>query len=117
MNTPEDRPMKTYADSTIKSAVLRLFRRFPILSNEVIFRIVIIVLMLPLIVLLHRWKGECTCEDQIQDQRLTATSLKQNKQVQTYLKTRDNPVMCEARRQELLRKLEQEQKLRKAHAL
>ena len=95
-----------------QNTIVRLFRRFPILTNEGIFRMVIIFLMFPLIVLLNRWKGECTCEDQIQDQSLASTKFKQDKQVQTYLKTRDNLVMCEARRQVLLKKLEKEKKVK-----
>jgi len=95
-----------------QNTIVRLFRRFPILTNEGIFRIVIILLMFPLVVLLNRWKGECTCEDQIQDQRLVATRFKRDKQVQAYLKTRDNLVMCEARRQELLKKMGKEKNLR-----
>lgn len=52
----------------------------------------------------------CTCEDQITDLRLETLARQGNKQVMYYQRERESVIICAAKREELLKKLEQEKR-------
>lgn len=90
------------------------YRRTPVLRHidPIAFPVILVGMML--VVIFPR--GECTCEEQVPDQAISAMAVKGNKEAQLYLNSRDNALLCAARRQELLRKLENS-KQKKQHRL
>lgn len=98
-----------YIDQQTWKIMGRIYRRFPFLTNTIVVKIIFILLSVPAVILLNRWQGECTCADQIPDKKLEARALRGDSAVLAYLKTKDNTVMCAARRAELTRKLEKEE--------
>lgn len=54
----------------------------------------------------------CTCEDQVTDLRLETLARQGNKQVINYQQERESVIICAAKREELLKRLEQQEKQR-----
>ncbi|RYD98760.1 MAG: hypothetical protein EOP54_06570 [Sphingobacteriales bacterium] len=90
------------------------YRSNPILKhiNPLAFPMLLVAMLL--VVIFPR--GECTCEEQVPDQTISAMAVKGNKEARLYLNSRDNALLCAARRQELLKKLENS-KQKKQHRL
>jgi len=97
--------MKTQDNAWIKMG--RLYRRVPILGfiNPLFFPVIILVGLF-VYTLIYGEEPVCTCEQQIRDDELTEMGKAGNREVQAYLNHIDDYLNCEARRQELLRKME-----------
>ena len=57
-------------------------------------------------------RKNCTCEDQVTDLRLETLARQGNKQVMHYQQERESVIVCAAKREELLKRLEQQEKQR-----
>jgi len=84
------------------------YQRTPVLREINPFTFPAIVLMMLLRIVIPR--GHCTCGDQFPDQHLSTIASEGNKEVKAYLSITENPLLCEARRQELLKKLKLKKK-------
>jgi hypothetical protein len=84
--------------------------RTPILKHINPFFFLVFLLGTVLVLIIPR--GDCTCEEMLPDQSLQSKEMQNNKEVQAHLKARDNVIICAARQQELLEKLEKEKRLR-----
>lgn len=91
------------------------YRRTPVLKHidPIAFPVILISIMLLLIFP----RGECTCEEQLPDKSISAMAVKGNAEALSYLNAKDNALLCAARRQELLRKLEEEKKTKRQYKL
>ncbi|MGY0039317.1 hypothetical protein [Pedobacter sp. NJ-S-72] len=86
------------------------YTKTPILKHINPFFFLVFLLATTLVLIIPR--GNCTCEEQLPDQALQSRELQNNKEVQAHLKARDNVIICAARQQELLEKLEKGKRLR-----
>lgn len=84
------------------------YKRTPVLKHIDPFGIMMAILAIILAVIFPQ--GDCTCGDQIADQKLEVMGKQGNKEVQHYMQSRDNAILCASKRQELLKKLEREAK-------
>ncbi|TCD01239.1 hypothetical protein [Pedobacter psychroterrae] len=79
------------------------YRHNPILKHLDPYLFLWVLLLFALVSIVPR--GNCTCEDQYPDQQLSMLAKAGNKEVAAHLAARDNALLCESRRQELLKEL------------
>ncbi|MFI5138334.1 MAG: hypothetical protein ACHQIM_10955 [Sphingobacteriales bacterium] len=95
-------------ESWLLSAV-RAYHRIPVLGRlPVRFWIFLLTAALAILLNVLFPPGDCTCEDQFNDQKLEAMARQGNRAVQHYLAQKDNTINCAGRRQELLEELEKD---------
>lgn len=91
------------------------YRGNPVLKHIDPFAFPVILVGIMLAVIFPR--GDCTCEEQLPDKAISEMAVSGNAEARLYLNARDNALLCAARRQELLKKLEDDKKLKKQHKL
>lgn len=97
------------SDQKLRNNWMRLVKRYqeiPIIGRINPFSLIPILLAIILVILTPR--SNCTCEEQLTDDKLEAMAQNGNTDVRTYLAQKDNPFNCAGRRLELLKKLQKE---------
>ena len=85
------------------------YKNVPILKHvNPLFLLMILYAFLLILVIKP---SNCTCEDQFPGPRLSTLAKAGNKKVAAHLSARDNALLCESRRQELLKDLERKKHL------
>ncbi len=80
------------------------YRGNPVLKHIDPFAFPVILVAMLLVLIFPR--GECTCEEQLPDKTISAMAVKGNTKALRYLNAKDNALLCAARRQDLLKKLQ-----------
>ena len=83
---------------------------FAFLSSATAIKIILLLIFLPIIILVNSRSGGCTCADQIPDKKLDSQAREGNIAIINYQNTKDNTVMCAARRKKLLDELKRKSK-------
>jgi len=86
--------------------LVKRYQQIPVLGRINLFSLIPVLLAIILVILTPR--SNCTCEEQLTDEKLEAMAQNGNTDVRTYLAQKDNPFNCAGRRLELLKKLQKE---------
>ncbi|RYZ18694.1 MAG: hypothetical protein EOO10_25380 [Chitinophagaceae bacterium] len=80
------------------------YKNVPILKH--VNPLFLLMILYVFLLILFIKPSNCTCEDQYPDQELSTLAKEGDEKVAAHLSARDNALLCESRRQELLKELE-----------